>query len=642
MKCKTIYCFILLTILMISCSVEKKDTIIDSKNELEFKTLHEQCNAILSRSGDVDSLWLIANKMLVLAKKTGNQGCYGLAYKYMGVVQYKKNDYESALKYYSRAKKSLENQKDYHELSNLYNNIGVVYLLQNQFDKALVEYQQSLNLREKYNDKKEIAMVFLNLGNLYTYTSNLVKADSMYTLAYEHGVKNNNISICINALNNLILTNNTLQHFDQAKKYEKLVLRLEKNYPIPQYKAATYNNLGSLYEELKDYSKSIAYYGKSFEIKERLKDTSGLLKTAINLANVYLLMKNPEKAQYYIDYANKLSETEKSIEMPLAFYLTLSEMYNEKGNVRLAMVNLKKYVSSYETKYNQMMLDKIAEMEAKYDTEKKDSQIELLNQKARITQLRIYQQRMVILFAIALLIVSAIALLFLIKLNKTKRLANKLISQEKELSDKLLLNTLPLKVVRDLKENGTYEPELYPDASVLFADIVDFTKASGILSPVELIKELNDIFTNFDMIFERNHCERIKTAGDAYIGVCGLPEKNIDHLAYLVKAGIEITEYLASRNKCSKYQWEIRVGIHTGVIIGGIVGIKKYIFDIFGDIVNIADRLQKLAEPMKICVSEIVVDKLKGKYNFSSIGNISVKGKGEMAIYFLEKDKESM
>lgn len=215
------------------------------------------------------------------------------------------------------------------------------------------------------------------------------------------------------------------------------------------------------------------------------------------------------------------------------------------------------------------------------------------------------------------------------------------ITYQKEQSDKLLLNTLPRKIVTDLKEQGKTFPETFSDVTVYFSDIVSFTKKSAQVDPATLINELNDIFTMYDNIMEKHQCERIKTIGDAYLAVCGMPEANEKHTQNIANAALEILDYMNKRNEGSERQWEIRIGIHTGKVVGGIVGVKKYIYDIFGDAINTASRMESNSIPMHINVSQETRDKLKEEYVFEEREPVKVKGKGELKMFFLRGTKNS-
>jgi class 3 adenylate cyclase/predicted hydrocarbon binding protein len=224
--------------------------------------------------------------------------------------------------------------------------------------------------------------------------------------------------------------------------------------------------------------------------------------------------------------------------------------------------------------------------------------------------------------------------------NKRISEAYDIIKQEKEKSDKLLLNILPVKVADDLKRTGQTTPESFPDVTVLFSDLVGFTKLSSILDPKVLINELNDIFTAFDNVIEKNGCERMKTIGDAYLAVCGIPEANENHAENIVNSAIEILNYMKDRNRRSKMKWEIRIGIHTGKVVGGVVGVKKYIYDVFGDTINTASRMESNSEPMKINVSETTYEIIKDKYVFLPREPVDVRGKGRMKMYFVETENQ--
>ena len=214
--------------------------------------------------------------------------------------------------------------------------------------------------------------------------------------------------------------------------------------------------------------------------------------------------------------------------------------------------------------------------------------------------------------------------------------AYEIIRQEKEKSDKLLLNVLPVKVADDLKQTGTTKPRSFDNVTVFFSDLVGFTKLSSTVPPETLIDELNDIFTAFDNIIEKNHCERIKTIGDAYLAVCGMPEPDEHHAANMVASAVEIVEYLHRRNAQSKIPWQARIGIHTGSVVGGVVGIKKYIYDVFGDTINTASRMESNSAPMRINISEATHALIADRFNCIERETIEVKGKGQMRMYFVD------
>jgi len=206
---------------------------------------------------------------------------------------------------------------------------------------------------------------------------------------------------------------------------------------------------------------------------------------------------------------------------------------------------------------------------------------------------------------------------------------------EKLKTERLLGHVLPESVVQELLATGGYAPQLFTDTTVCFADIVDFTSASSELSPGVIIRELNEIFTAFDKITHAGHCERMKTIGDAYLFVSGVPTPDPDHAVNVARAALKMVEFLKERNRRVGISWEIRVGISSGPLVGGVVGTEKYLYDIFGDTVNIAARVEKSAQPLQINVSSASYELLKDTFFLSNGKEIEMKGKGKQMIYTL-------
>lgn len=211
------------------------------------------------------------------------------------------------------------------------------------------------------------------------------------------------------------------------------------------------------------------------------------------------------------------------------------------------------------------------------------------------------------------------------------------VEREREKSDRLLESILPAGIATELKETGKSEPRSFPDVSVLFTDLVEFTRISATLTPRELIGELNDLVGAFDDIMREHGCERIKTIGDAYFAVSGMPEPNANHALDLCRAALAMRDWLADRNKGAPVQWLMRLGIHSGEAVAGIVGVRRYIYDVFGDTVNMASRMESSSEPMRVNVSAVTAGLLGGRLACVPRGSIEVKGAGPMDMFWLER-----
>ncbi len=206
---------------------------------------------------------------------------------------------------------------------------------------------------------------------------------------------------------------------------------------------------------------------------------------------------------------------------------------------------------------------------------------------------------------------------------------------EQEKSERLLLNILPQAIADRLKQNETTIAEYFPEVTVLFADIVGFTPLSAIMNPIDLVELLNQIFSGFDMLCEQHGLEKIKTIGDAYMVVGGIPAPRADHAEAIALMALDMQTAMARFNAHHKKYFSIRVGIHSGPVVAGVIGIKKFIYDLWGDTVNIASRMESHGISWRIQVTEATYELLKHKYLFQERGNIEVKGKGEMTTYLL-------
>jgi len=211
---------------------------------------------------------------------------------------------------------------------------------------------------------------------------------------------------------------------------------------------------------------------------------------------------------------------------------------------------------------------------------------------------------------------------------------------EKKKSDELLLNILPSETAEELKRTGKAKTKHYDSVSVLFTDFKDFTSIAEKMDPNDLVAELHYCFSAFDRIIKKHDIEKIKTIGDSYMCVAGLPLKNELHPINIANAAIEIREFMQMHkiDKQAKGEdsFDIRIGIHTGEVVAGIVGENKFAYDIWGNTVNTASRLESNSEPGKINISETLYQLIHDKYDCVLRGKISVKGIGEIPMYFLE------
>ena len=229
------------------------------------------------------------------------------------------------------------------------------------------------------------------------------------------------------------------------------------------------------------------------------------------------------------------------------------------------------------------------------------------------------------------------------KAKKTLEEKNRLIDEERKRSDELLLNILPASIATELKERGKAKARKFPEATVLFSDFQNFTSIAERLTPEELVEELDKCFKAFDFIIAQyEDIEKIKTIGDAYMCASGLSDRKSLPLN-LIRAALEMQEFLKEqkeeRNRLGKPYFEARIGIHTGPVVAGVVGVNKFAYDIWGDTVNIAARVESNGQVGRVNISESTYSLVKYKFDCSYRGKVEAKNKGLLDMYFVERER---
>ena len=303
-------------------------------------------------------------------------------------------------------------------------------------------------------------------------------------------------------------------------------------------------------------------------------------------------------------------------------YERLGDAYKYSGNYQLAMESYLHYNAIKDSVFSKENNDKIIKtgLQNEYDKKVADAQ--------KLAALKLQRQR-------GYTYAGIVGALLLLGFSFFTMRSNRLLGNEKKRSDSLLLNILPEEVANQLKDTGAAARQ-YDDVTVLFTDFVNFTEAGERMTPGALIEELDNCFKKFDEITSKHKVEKIKTIGDAYLAVCGLPTADPKHAENVVAAALEINTFMQDRlAKLGNKTFDIRLGIHSGHVVAGIVGVKKFAYDIWGDTVNTAARMEQNSEPGKVNISETTYDLVKEKFNCEYRGEIDAKGKGMMKMYYV-------
>lgn len=542
--------------------------------------------------------------------------------------------------------------------SNIFEEIG-------EFNKALEFKFQAIDIYKKLNYKIGLCRALNNLGVVFFNHGNYAKAIESYTEAYEMAKKYDYVDMkatCLLNIGEAYLMQNKL---NQAMDYEEksLKISLENNYVAETGFAK--GIMGQV------YLKKGLYILAGKEIKEAMNyffmsnENSAIAEYNIQMARVHVGLDNLDSAISCLKQSILISDLLNAKMWKLKAYKELADVYAKKNNIESAYKYQKLVNQLNDTIYNEANARKAAQMQIIYETEKKETQIKLLTKENEAREVELSaQKKLSIVFTFAIVTISFLAfgLLYInrkkAKINAQLTLTNQEISAQKDelnllnheintineqlekslalleiekgKSDVLLLNILPEAIAGELKAKGKVQPKFYGDASILFADFVNFTEFALKNSPTSIVEQLDDFFNKFDDICEKHNLEKIKTIGDCYMAAGGVPLPNPNHAVAAALAAMEMLTYVQSKG------WKIRIGIHSGPIVAGVIGKKKFAYDIWGDSVNIASRIETAGATNQINISQPIYESISHAFHCSYRGKITTKNRGDIDMYFIE------
>ncbi len=530
-----------------------------------------------------------------------------------------------------------------HELNNdtlrakIYMELAAYFDSATEYNLMAEYYNKAIEYQKKYNDFYQVSLAINNLAWGYIQAndykkgiekckegiSNLYKIQNTRHMARSASFLYNNLSIALLEINQP----------DSALKYNQLAYESIPN--LKEKELALYSwiftQFGCIYELKKDKRRAQECFYNAVMVRDSLKIAEASIfaiskychflnglgkykeaiyygRDGINIANMFNFNR------YLIDVANELRFSyDKLLNVDSAYHfakMTLAykdTVFNTSKSIQLQAFTFNSVLKVNETKY---------ELENAKAKEKIKSEQKLRN-----------------IFLTGLILVMLFAGLFLFQRNR--------ISKEKKRSEELLLNILPVETAKELKDKGHSEAKFIDQVTVLFTDFKGFTAMSEKVTPKELLNDLHSCFSEFDLICEKYGIEKIKTIGDAYMAAGGLPIPNSSHANDVVHAALEMA-MVVEKGKAKKIEngnpfFEVRIGVHTGPVVAGIVGLKKFQYDIWGDTVNTASRIESSGEVGKVNISQATYDLLKDntEFCFEKRGKIEAKGKGEIEMYFV-------
>lgn len=544
------------------------------------------------------------------------------------------NDLELALEYSEELIDLSKLANDQIKLFHGYYSSGNKYKSMGELDIALKNFFISADIANNNNFPQEKGMAYVGIADVYSEMGDFSNSQNYYSRAitiFRNEETNADLlgTALLNAGDDAFLN----KEFDKALDYFQEAGAIYESIDFKIGKAYNLGNIGMVYAEQGKDSLAEENINEAIEILEEIRDYYPISVYLTYMSDIYA---------HKEDWAQAFSYANRSLALALQYglkeqisgaYLQLSDLFESRGMTDESFRNYKKHILYRDSVTNIAAVQEMANLRTDFEVSQKQAEVDLLDEQKK------NQQLILLATGIGLLLILVLAI-GLYRRNKFVNRAKLLIEKEKDRSDQLLLNILPEDTATELKDNGKVKAKRFESVSVMFTDFKGFTAYSDKLSPEELVDSIDFYYSKFDEIIEKHGLEKIKTVGDAYMCAGGLPDPDPNNAYKMTEAAIEIAEFVKESKKNDPddmTRFDIRIGINTGPVVAGVVGKKKFAYDIWGDTVNIASRMESNSEPGKINVSEATYKLIKDRFECSYRGEIDAKNKGMMKMYFVEK-----
>ena len=634
--------YILIALLFFISPIGKaQDKIVDSLKTViaNSKSDTNKVNTLITLSkiamgSSLDTGFVYAAKALQLADGLAFSRGKAIAYKWVGMSYFYQGDKNvETLDNWFNSLNIFRAINDKQGIANILSIIAAVYDRTGDDAKSLDYSLQSLSIAEENNFTLTKATALQNIGNTYQRNQNTYYLAIQYFLrALPMCEKIQNLPAILTICANLGEVYLKLNKADSSLFYLKKGIKASEGTEIINT-IYVLNNLGRTFVKIGKFDSAIYYQKQSVQLATKLEAHQDMGKSLTWLANTYFKQGDLEKALKNFTEAEKLLLEAHSIEELIEAYSGLKNTYAKKGDFGKAFSYQSLETNYKDTLYNSATSKKMSNLQLNFDFSQKEKDLkvkELTIQKQKTTNWA---------FGVGFVLVLIIAfVIYRSYRNKVK--VNIILDGQKAQIENLMLNILPAEVAAELQDHGSATPRHYESASVLFTDFKSFTTLADTMSPQQLLEELGDSFMAFDDIVEKNQIEKIKTIGDSYMCAGGIPTPNAGYILNIIKTGIEMQAFVKEKNDKRATEglplWELRIGVHVGPVVAGVVGKKKYAYDIWGNTVNIASRMESNGEPGKVNVSASTYELIKDVYHCSYRGKVSAKNIGEIDMYFVD------
>lgn len=494
---------------------------------------------------------------------------------------------------------------------------------QGDLDLALDAYFKSAQAAKKAKYKIGEGTTYIAVADVYSFSNNPANAMLYYHKAISTLREADDSVALASAILNAGDEHLNMKNYDSALVYFRESELIFENVDYPTGKAFSLGNLGMVYANFGQSDLAEKNINEAITILEELENFYPICTYLISMADIYLGRDDMVTALSYATRSLKLAQVHGLKEQISDANLKLSEFYEKKGDLEQSFRYFKDHIAYRDSINNLKSVQKMADLRTDFEVSQKQIEVDHLNKERE-------NQRIILISLVVIMVLGIIILATLFWYYKN-------IQKEKKRSETLLLNILPFETAKELKLNGKVEAVKAEKVTVLFTDFVEFSTLAEKIEPEKLVQSIDFYFKKFDEIITKYGLEKIKTIGDSYMCAGGIPTPKEGHALSMVRAAKEMMALVenSKNNNDGLPHFEVRIGIHTGPVVAGIVGIKKWQYDIWGDTVNIASRMESASVPGKINISESTYNEIKNEFKCEYRGEIEVKNRGLLKMYFL-------
>ena len=582
-----------------------------------------------------DTALVLADELMAFSKERDLLDGQMSALNIQAVASAISEDLPKALELNERVLALARQAGDRERIAGTLGNMGIIYRKQGDLPRALDHYQQSLAMNEELNDQRGVATALTNLAVIHRDMGDMDKAlaDNLRSLAIVEELDDPRLLAgVLSSIGNVYFKK---QDYTHALEYHERCLGIYERTGDQRGISISLVNIGNVHYERGELDQALDHQQRALELQQRIGDRLGITKSYNQIGRIRLAQGDPRQAIIDCHKGLEVAEELGSINDRAHNCDCLYEAYKAAGDARNALLYHEQREQLSDSLFNEENTKKITQLQMQYEFDKKEAATRAEQEKKDALAAEELRRQKVVRngFMGGFVLVALFAGVFFSQRNR--------IGREKARSEELLLNILPEEVAEELKDKGEAEATLIDQVTVLFTDFKGFTAMSETLSPKELVKDLHECFSAFDHICEEHGLEKIKTIGDAYMAAGGLPTPNTTHAMDVIQAALEMRDFIAE-GKARKLAaglpyFEVRIGVHTGPVVAGIVGVKKFQYDIWGDTVNTASRMESSGEVGQVNISEATYALVKDQAGlaFTPRGKVQAKGKGELEMYFV-------